>query len=198
MADPERIADIARLALDLALDGVVVLADGRRVLALLQDRWVADSVDRQLRAGDIVLVSKIDEMSSAEVQEVLAELETRIGPARVHRLSDSGWEDIFALRTAFVHPVRDQQTITHRFSTRSLREDHPLSVPALRRWLQGHQDIYRLEGWLRDSESGQLLLIQGVGRTVISRQRGTGSCPVLRCSASVRPPFRVKRLWRMS
>jgi G3E family GTPase len=61
VADPWRIAEVALVEPRLVLDAVLVLADATRLPAQLADRYVGETVQRQLRAADLVLLNKRDE-----------------------------------------------------------------------------------------------------------------------------------------
>ncbi|MCW5737590.1 MAG: GTP-binding protein [Enhydrobacter sp.] len=60
VADPARIADLAVLEPRLMRDGVVVVVDAGDVLARAQDRRVGDTVMRQIKAADLVVLNKVD------------------------------------------------------------------------------------------------------------------------------------------
>jgi G3E family GTPase len=61
VADPWRIAEVALVEPRLVLDAVLVLADASRLPAQLADRYVGETVLRQLLAADLVLLNKRDE-----------------------------------------------------------------------------------------------------------------------------------------
>jgi G3E family GTPase len=60
VADPGRIADLAVLEPRLARDGVVVVVDGGDVRQRASDRRVGDTVLRQLKAADLLVLNKVD------------------------------------------------------------------------------------------------------------------------------------------
>jgi G3E family GTPase len=60
VADPGRIADLAVLEPRLVRDGVVVVVDAADVRERASDRRLSDTVLRQLRAADLLLLNKID------------------------------------------------------------------------------------------------------------------------------------------
>lgn len=66
IGDPGAIAAIARVAPGLVLDAVIVLVDGERILDLLADGRVGDTVARQIRAADTVLLNKVDLLDEAD------------------------------------------------------------------------------------------------------------------------------------
>jgi len=60
VADPGRIADIAVLEPRLVRDGVIVVVDAALVRDRAADRRVGDTVLRQIKAADLLLLNKID------------------------------------------------------------------------------------------------------------------------------------------
>lgn len=60
VSDPARIADIAVLEPRLTRDGVIVVVDGWDVRARAEDRRVGDTVVRQVKAADLLLLNKVD------------------------------------------------------------------------------------------------------------------------------------------
>ncbi len=60
VADPWRIAEVALVEPRLTLDAVLVLADATRLPTQLADRYVGETVRRQLLAADLVLLNKRD------------------------------------------------------------------------------------------------------------------------------------------
>lgn len=60
VADPGRIADLAVLEPRLGRDGVIVVVDGGDVRQRAGDRRVGDTVLRQLKAADLLVLNKVD------------------------------------------------------------------------------------------------------------------------------------------
>ncbi len=63
VTDPAQIAAYGHTP-GLRLDAVVVVADAEQVQRLAEDRWVADTVRRQLAAADLLVLNKIDLLTS--------------------------------------------------------------------------------------------------------------------------------------
>ena len=74
VGDPWQIAEIAMLEPDLDLAAVIVLADAEQVLAQLADPYIGDTVRRQIRRADLLLLNKIDLADAAHLQAVHAAL----------------------------------------------------------------------------------------------------------------------------
>jgi G3E family GTPase len=67
VGDPWRIAEIALIEPGLRLDGVIVLADASRIVELVGDRRVGDTVRNQFARCDLVLLSKSDLVTEEEL-----------------------------------------------------------------------------------------------------------------------------------
>lgn len=70
VSDPWRIAQLGRADPGLALDGVVVVLDASCALAQALDPLLADTVLRQVRAADHLVLNHCDQASAAELQAV--------------------------------------------------------------------------------------------------------------------------------
>ena len=70
VSDPWRIAQIGRADPGLSLDGVIVLVDAGSVLAHSRDPMLSDTLERQLRAADLIVVNQTDRASAVERQAV--------------------------------------------------------------------------------------------------------------------------------
>jgi G3E family GTPase len=60
VADPARLADIAVIEPRLVRDGVIVVVDAAEVQVRAADRRVGDTVLRQIKAADLLVLNKID------------------------------------------------------------------------------------------------------------------------------------------
>lgn len=74
VSDPSAIAEIALVEPGLRLSSIVVLADAERIASLLADERVGDTVERQVRAADILLLNKLDLVGAAELAHARAVL----------------------------------------------------------------------------------------------------------------------------
>ena len=72
VADPAPIGDIARLDPDLILNATLVVVDTPDVRAQATDEYLEDTLKRQLRAADLLLLNKTDLISEAELHAVNA------------------------------------------------------------------------------------------------------------------------------
>ena len=72
VADPAPIGDVARLDPDLTLNATLVVVDTPNVRAQATDKYLEDTLKRQLRAADILLLNKTDLINEAELHAVNA------------------------------------------------------------------------------------------------------------------------------
>ena len=70
VSDAWRIAQIGRADPGLMLDGVVVLVDAGAALGHARDPILSDTLERQLRAADLIVLNQLDRASAAELQAV--------------------------------------------------------------------------------------------------------------------------------
>ncbi|WP_296349254.1 GTP-binding protein [Reyranella sp.] len=66
VADPGRIADLAGLEPRLERDGVIVMVDAAEVRERAADGRLTDTVERQIRAADLLVLNKVDIASDLE------------------------------------------------------------------------------------------------------------------------------------
>ncbi len=88
VADPWRLAQVARLQPGVALDAVLVLADATAFTAHLADPWLADTLARQIQRADLVALSKCDLASPADRAATRAALRQLRPNVRVTELAD--------------------------------------------------------------------------------------------------------------
>lgn len=75
VGDPWAIAEIALVEPQLTLHAVIVLADAERLCALLDDPRLGDTVERQVRAADLLLLNKMDLVDEGMRVEASARLD---------------------------------------------------------------------------------------------------------------------------
>lgn len=70
VSDPWRIAQVGLSDPALALDGVIVMVDATSVLAQVEDPLLGDTMLRQLRAADLLVLNKCDRVGDAAMQRL--------------------------------------------------------------------------------------------------------------------------------
>lgn len=171
VADPARLADWA-LVPGLALDAIVVLADATTVARRAGDRYVGDTVRRQLAAADVLVLTKIDladEPTSVAAESLVRSLAPGAvvvrneGSVAVAVLRDPGPSS----RTVPGHPMHEHHDEVHCTATTStvLAVDRA----GLRVALSGAPGLVRAKGIVRcPDRDGTLetLLVQADDSTI--------------------------------
>ena len=88
VSEPDRIMDIARLDPELSPSGIVVLVDAAEVQNRSTDRYISNTVLKQLQTAELLIVNKIDLVSREKLAELEAWLED-VSPTAV-RLNTTG------------------------------------------------------------------------------------------------------------
>ena len=167
VALPGSIAGTLSLMPDYSIDGVVVLADTETVEQRAKDKFMADTILRQLFDADIVLLNKTDLVSAHTLSKTSAWLSTvandaqivttcnaKISPAIV--LQDFAWRD----------DQQENQPHELHFETRSLPMSERIDVSDFVEVLfQEHPELVRAKGFVQDL-GGELKTLQIVGRRV--------------------------------
>ena len=162
VSDPWRIAQIARAEPQLGLEGIFVVADAGTIVAHGRDPLLADTIARQLRAADLVLLNKIDLVDAPALAAARAWLAAAAGPIAIVETRDAkvplalligdardagtAWHGARSLREAAAAHGLAFDTSTHR----PLGE---LAAAKLRALLGAMPEgVLRLKGWVRTDE----------------------------------------------
>lgn len=172
VGDPGAIAEIALVEPGLILHGVIVLADADRLPDLIADPRLGDTVARQIRAADLLVLNKcdlVDPSALSASREVLASL--RPGVPVVETVEAALPEAILALdaalsrdtaRSCFPVVEAAHETAFARFLYRRAgafdREGLARALTAL------PPSLLRLKGCLHLGDRPGMQLLQMVGR----------------------------------
>jgi G3E family GTPase len=161
VSDPWRIAQVGLADPALALQAVLVLVDASAVLDQAADPLLADSLARQLRAADLVVVNKTDLVDAAALARVHRWLDGLV-PSRPR--VDVQEADVPAvlrdgprlpLAAAMPNPTSQGHDHGTQFETWSARPGKTFSSTALRAALRSMPaGVLRLKGWLRTDAMG--------------------------------------------
>jgi G3E family GTPase len=170
VADPWRIAQLGRADPRLQLDAVIVLVDAAEALEQARDPLLADTLERQLKAADLVVINKTDLVAPGR----LAALRSWIaaGSKATHAIETAHAAVPLALLNGAML-LDDAAGAEHslachgghspahgvQFDTWSCRPSHTFPSATLREWLQTPPPgLLRLKGVLRtlsaDGQSG--------------------------------------------
>lgn len=182
VSDPWSIAQIASADPALVLDGVVVLVDAGVALAQVRDPLLGDTLARQLRAADLVVVNKIDGVAMEERLSLRGWIAGHAGSAP--QLETTQAKVPVEMLAGWAMPVIQQRwrrasapqsglatlggMLAHfhgeQFETWSCRPGTIFEPQALRSWLrQPPPGVLRLKGVVRTGAS-QWAEIQIAGR----------------------------------
>ena len=90
VSEPDRIMDIARLDPELSPSGIVVLVDAAEVQNRSKDRYISNTVLRQLQTAELLIVNKTDLVSREKLAELEAWLED-VSPNAIQLKTSGGF-----------------------------------------------------------------------------------------------------------
>ncbi|QKH39186.1 GTP-binding protein [Achromobacter pestifer] len=185
VSDPGRIAQVGMSDPMLQLEGVVVLADAANVRALAADPLLADTLERQLKAADLLVLNKTDLVPAAALPPLrqwlraasggAAMVETREGRVDLRHLLDESEGAARRLtqecasgacgHPGHVHAVAPEEP-DHPFQSWLWRAPALLDADRLAsRLREAPRQLLRAKGWVRTDRHG-LVLVQLAGRRV--------------------------------
>lgn len=97
VALPGAIASSLSLLSDFELEGIVVLADAATVLTQAADRYVSDTITRQLQDADLILLNKLDLVDSETAKSVQQWLHTEFTDTPIVSTTESSVPNSVAL-----------------------------------------------------------------------------------------------------
>jgi G3E family GTPase len=162
VSDPWRLAQLALVETGFALEPLVVMVDASAFLDQLADRWISDTVARQLAFAELIVLNKADLV--ADPGPVWAEARRLRPEARIVAARDAQ-VDLDLLH--FVPPRRRRASRFaadvpgHGFVTSTWRPGGPLDRARLRAVLEGlPRSVLRVKGFCRLGEEGAPHLLQ--------------------------------------
>lgn len=178
VSDPWRIAQMGLAEPALSLGGVVVLADAAALADQLGDPLLADTVERQLKGADLIVVNKVDAVDATDLMGVRERLSSiAAGTPRfetvhsrvplellrspdLHALPDADDDHLPCacalgpLCTLASHAERHDVNHGELFHTWSARPSRIFEAHALRRWMaEPPAGLLRLKALLRTGEA---------------------------------------------
>ena len=167
VSDPWRVAQVALADPALSLDGVIVLVDASACLGHAADSLLADSLRRQIKAADLLVINKTDLIDDSERRRVQAWLtsltdttprfETQQGVVPMVLLSNTALVAGGRLGHAQYRDRMEPDNAHHHglFDTWSTRPTTPLSAEAMRRLLREMPPgVLRMKGIVATDEHG--------------------------------------------
>lgn len=188
IADPAAIAAAARAVPDLGYGGIVTLIDGLNIGARLDDPLTAPQISQQIRAADMLLLTKTDAIP-AELNRRLTDLG---GRAPTH----PGDAPLSQLLFDIIPLPRSPGPVPHPAYTRwHHASDTILDRAALGDKLASRPDgLYRLKGLIRTNDGGYQ--VHAVGQHVQARRTPTDRTTLVALGPADRiSPDDIERWW---
>lgn len=181
VSDPGRIAQVGLSDPMLQLEGVVVLADAGSLRETAADPLLADTVARQLRAADLLVLNKTDLVSDAEQAALRAWLCELTGGAALVAAREAR-VDLRWLVGQDAEPAHAHTCSHHACGHHGAAPDEPDPAHPFQSWLwrapalldadrlasqlrQLPRQLLRAKGWVRTDRHGWVL-VQWAGRRV--------------------------------
>jgi G3E family GTPase len=170
VADPGKIAQIAVAEPELELAGAAVLVDAVDFRACVADPRLGDTLLRQLRSADAILLSKTDRVGATDVAGLtahLAEIASGVPIEPVGKVDPQFWHVLASI----MHGERTASwgLKPHRlpFESWSWRGEDAVDRDGLTAFARDHAPgAYRLKGRLRLHDGGSVLLHNKVGTDI--------------------------------
>jgi G3E family GTPase len=187
VADPRRIANVARTDRAFAQEATLVVVAADHVQALARDRYVGDTVLRQIASADLIVLNKSDLVGDEALAATSAWLAGIAPRAQVIRAVDAQVPIDLALGVSPWHVAHDDPSCFDgvedhggAFASRTLRSPHAMPESALRHTLAALPDgVLRAKGFVRFATAPDVVqLVQLVA----------GRCAIAPAPMGVSPP----------
>jgi len=164
------VADVQNLAQyghgpNMQLDAVLVVADAETIQARAKDKYVAGTIQRQLKAADLIILNKADLVSESQLTAVLDWLQQDFPDARVFSTSHAQvpLPLLVGIRDVERPLVLADYAHAH-YATWHFKHDQPVTRAAVDAFLTGlDASVLRAKGFAR-LHDGSTVSIQVVGR----------------------------------
>ena len=164
------VADVQNLAQyghgpNMQLDAVLVVADAETIRARAKDKYVAGTIQRQLKAADLIILNKADLVSESQLTMVLDWLQQDFPDARVFSTSraEVPLPLLVGIRDVERPPVLGDYAHAH-YATWHFKHDQPVTRATVDAFLTGlDASVLRAKGFAQ-LHDGSTVSIQVVGR----------------------------------
>ncbi len=153
---------------NLELDGVLVVADAETVIDKANDKYVAQTVRRQLDAADLIILNKTDLIDETRKEEVLAWLRTNVPGAAIASAVRCDLPN--ELMLGGIHTEKNDKTTERQrhghesYVSWSYQSDQPSSRKDIKKLLRNlPAEVIRAKGIIRLEEGGAVV-VHVVGR----------------------------------
>jgi G3E family GTPase len=186
VALPGAIGNSIALLAPFRADGTVVMVDAQTVLERAQDRYLSDTITRQLADADLIALTRLDLISHKQADAVRDWLHDRWGGTEVVDAANGKIPPrvLLGLHDGDLALGADTEGMEHDTSIYRTRHWHvpgPIDVGALADALRlPGNGLLRAKGFLFDS-CGELVTVQLAGRQVTVTPAPTGAAPGMVC-----------------
>lgn len=198
VADPARLADLARADPALCLDAVLVVVDAGNIRRQIADRWVGGTARSQLGAAGLILLNKVDRVEPGDI-DAIAEEVGRLAPRAVVIRTERAALDVGLAFGPTASPTRSLANPHHETVFASWSAILPEGWPAtrMREWLESLPDwVYRAKGHSIDPETGRGFVFHKVGGQIELAPLREASDGTAIVAIGPRPLFRADQLER--
>ena len=168
VALPVAIAQSVTLVARFVIDGIVVLADAETVRQHGTDKYLQDTISRQLAAADIVLLNKVDLLDAAGLSETKNWIASVAPKGRIFETANAEISQaaLLGLGLEFgpdAEPGSDGGLHTHH-DAKVFRIDNPIDPEHLAGQLAAPElELVRAKGFV-SAPDGKVFAVQTVGR----------------------------------
>lgn len=195
VALPASIMTTVGLVAGFRPDATVVLADAEQIRRNAKDRFLSDTVLRQLAQADILLLTKPDLVSPEGLQDVEAWLREQAPQARqLHAAHGDIPKEALLGAIPLPRRINADGTSHAAFASCVLAPAGPVDVKALARSLAAEGGITRAKGYLRGTDGLYLVHVVGPRQSV---EKSGEDHPVGLVCIGPRDTFDEKRLHDM-
>ncbi len=197
VALPGAIAASIGLLADYAVDGVLVLADSETIRTRAEDRYMGDTIERQLSAADIIILNKADLVSEDTADATVKWLAGTAAGARVIPASHAKLPAETILHSSLGRTRSDHATTAHQpdlFETMSITLDGAMDAEGLaRRLADPRLGLVRAKGFVTATD-GTCMAIQVVGNRWTALPAPTGARSIGIVCIGPKPSFNRTRI----
>jgi G3E family GTPase len=149
VADPGRVAQYG-LACGLHLDGIIILADAERIKAQVDNKYIGDTVVHQLSQGDLIILNKIDLVSSDELASLKHFLTSMAPSISILEAVNGDVPTEMVLGSYNLHHLQGSHVDhDHLFQSWKIEISDPLERRQIENFANNiSRDIYRVKGFV--------------------------------------------------
>ncbi|GAA5266625.1 hypothetical protein ACOSOMT5_P3054 [Acidiphilium sp. MT5] len=166
VSDPWRIAQLVKLEMGASLEAVIVLADAIDLPRLAADRWLNDTIYRQIARADLIALSKCDIASTVMRADARATISAMRADAPIIEIAGGALPMVMVNPSNELRPSRFfADNPGHGYRTWSWCPDGPLNGELLREVLHKMPPgVLRGKGVLNIDPGALPMVLQLVGR----------------------------------